>query len=94
MEPGTRVRALKEQLQEKEGIDVAQIRLVFSGAQLCVSDPPSALLPAARLPRRTDIAPPISHQPRSADDRTLEESKVEPGGTIHMVLSLRGGGRA
>jgi hypothetical protein len=29
--------------------------------------------------------------PRSNDEKTLEESKVEPGGTIHMVLSLRGG---
>jgi hypothetical protein len=33
-EPGTKVRAVKEQLQEKEGIDIAQIRLVFSGTQL------------------------------------------------------------
>ena len=39
---------------------------------------------------------PLSHThlarpARSVDDKTLEESKVEPGGTIHMVLSLRGG---
>ena len=33
-EPGTKVRAVKEQLQEKAGIDIAQIRLVFSGTQL------------------------------------------------------------
>ncbi len=25
------------------------------------------------------------------DDQTKEENKIEAGGTIHMVLSLRGG---
>lgn len=51
---------IKEQLQEKEGIDVKQIRLISGGKQL-------------------------------NDNETIEASKIEPGGTIHMVLSLRGG---
>jgi hypothetical protein len=59
-EPDTKVLAVKQALQEKEGIDVDQIRLIFSGKQL-------------------------------VDDKSLEESVVTAGGTIHMVLQLRGG---
>jgi hypothetical protein len=54
------VLSVKETLQEKEGIQVDQIRLIFSGKQL-------------------------------ADDKSLLEYKIEAGGTIHMVLQLRGG---
>jgi len=59
-EPTDTVNAVKEALQEKEGIDVEQIRLIFSGKQL-------------------------------SDDQTLEKYSIGPGGTIHMVLQLRGG---
>ncbi|CAI5746247.1 unnamed protein product [Peronospora destructor] len=51
---------VKQALQEKEGIQVDQIRLIYSGKQL-------------------------------ADDKTLEDYNVAAGGTIHMVLQLRGG---
>lgn len=52
--------SIKQMLYEKEGIQVEQIRLIYSGKQL-------------------------------QDERTLKESNVTPGSTIHMVLSLRGG---
>ncbi|CCI48670.1 unnamed protein product [Albugo candida] len=51
---------VKEALQEKEGIQVNQIRLIYSGRQL-------------------------------SDDKTLQDYNVLAGGTIHMVLQLRGG---
>ena len=57
-EPGTKVRQVKEQLQEKEGIDIAQIRLVFSGTQLCV------VPAAADATRPAPLHPPLSHTPR------------------------------
>jgi large subunit ribosomal protein L40e len=54
------VMSLKQQLQEKEGIEVPQIRLIHSGKAL-------------------------------ADEKSLEESSIKAGDTIHMVLQLRGG---
>nr|CCA22597.1 ubiquitin putative [Albugo laibachii Nc14] len=51
---------VKEALQEKEGIQVNQIRLIYSGRQL-------------------------------SDNKTLQDYNVLAGGTIHMVLQLRGG---
>lgn len=54
------VLEVKQALQEKEGIQVDQIRLIFSGKQL-------------------------------SDEKTLQEFNVTAGGTIHMVLQLRGG---
>lgn len=51
---------VKKQLQEKEGIQVDQIRLIYSGKQL-------------------------------SDDQTLKSYNIAAGGTIHMVLQLRGG---
>ena len=62
-EPTDEVLQIKRQLQEKEGIQVDQIRLIYSGKQL-------------------------------ADDKPLEFYNIQAGGTIHMVLQLRGGGRA
>lgn len=59
-EPETKVLQVKQALQEKEGIDVEQIRLIFSGKQL-------------------------------SDDKALSEYNIAAGGTIHMVLQLRGG---
>lgn len=59
-ENDTTVLAVKQALQEKEGIQVDQIRLIFSGKQL-------------------------------SDEKTLQEYNVAAGGTIHMVLQLRGG---
>jgi len=51
---------IKTALQEKEGILVDQIRLIFGGKQL-------------------------------ADENKLNDYKLEPGSTLHMVLQLRGG---
>ena len=62
-EPTVTVLQIKRQLQEKEGIQVDQIRLIYSGKQL-------------------------------ADDKPLEFYNIQAGGTIHMVLQLRGGGGA
>ena len=62
-EPTDEVLQIKRQLQEKEGIQVDQIRLIYSGKQL-------------------------------ADDKPLEFYNIQAGGTIHMVLQLRGGGGA
>eukprot|EP00935_MAST-01C_sp_MAST-1C-sp1_P000624 g624.t1 len=59
-EPTDTILMVKQALQEKEGIQVDQIRLIYSGKQL-------------------------------ADDKNLEEYNVKAGGTIHMVLQLRGG---
>eukprot|EP00752_Nemacystus_decipiens_P009686 g8654.t2 len=61
-EPDNQVSMVKQALQEKEGIQVDQIRLIYSGKQL-------------------------------ADDHTLSHYNVTAGGTIHMVLQLRGGSR-
>eukprot|EP00903_Cladosiphon_okamuranus_P012944 g12086.t1 len=61
-EPDNLVSMVKQALQEKEGIQVDQIRLIYSGKQL-------------------------------ADDHTLSHYNVAAGGTIHMVLQLRGGSR-
>lgn len=52
---------MKQALQEKEGIQVDQIRLIHAGKQM-------------------------------QDLETLESYNVVAGGTIHMVLQLRGGG--
>ena len=62
-EPENQVLSVKQALQEKEGIQVDQIRLIYSGKQL-------------------------------ADDKPLEFYNIQAGGTIHMVLQLRGGGGA
>ncbi|CAH0481504.1 unnamed protein product [Peronospora belbahrii] len=59
-EPDNTILHVKQALQEKEGIQVDQIRLIYSGKQL-------------------------------ADDKTLQDYNVAAGGTIHMVLQLRGG---
>jgi hypothetical protein len=59
-EPTDKVLDVKKALQEKEGIPVDQIRLIFSGKQL-------------------------------NDEKELQEYKIAAGGTIHMVLQLRGG---
>ncbi|CAM9834518.1 unnamed protein product, partial [Discosporangium mesarthrocarpum] len=59
-EPDDPVSMVKQALQEKEGIQVDQIRLIYSGKQL-------------------------------ADDHSLAHYNVGAGGTIHMVLQLRGG---
>jgi len=53
---------VKQALQEKEGIQVDQIRLIYSGKQL-------------------------------SDEKTLGDYNIAAGGTIHMVLQLRGGAR-
>ena len=62
LEPSDEVRTIKQSLQEKEGIQVDQIRLIYSGKQL-------------------------------ADDKKIEFYNIQAGGTIHMVLQLRGGAR-
>lgn len=54
------VLEVKQALQEKEGIQVDQIRLIYSGKQL-------------------------------SDEKSLQDYNVAAGGTIHMVLQLRGG---
>ncbi|CAM9455666.1 unnamed protein product, partial [Phaeothamnion confervicola] len=59
-EPDNAVSLVKQALQEKEGIQVDQIRLIYSGKQL-------------------------------SDTETLAHYNVQAGGTIHMVLALRGG---
>ncbi len=59
-EPENTVLQIKQALQEKEGIDVPQIRLIYSGKQL-------------------------------SDEKSLGEYNITAGGTIHMVLQLRGG---
>ncbi|GMH54543.1 hypothetical protein TL16_g01695 [Triparma laevis f. inornata] len=59
-EPENTVLQVKQSLQEKEGIQVDQIRLIYSGKQL-------------------------------ADDRQLDTYNITAGGTVHMVLQLRGG---
>ncbi|GAB9468350.1 hypothetical protein Gpo141_00005669 [Globisporangium polare] len=59
-EPDNTILHVKQALQEKEGIQVDQIRLIYSGKQL-------------------------------SDDKTLQDYNVAAGGTIHMVLQLRGG---
>ena len=59
-EPENQVLQVKQSLQEKEGIQVDQIRLIYSGKQL-------------------------------ADANTLASYNIGAGGTIHMVLQLRGG---
>ncbi|KAI9917849.1 hypothetical protein PsorP6_012813 [Peronosclerospora sorghi] len=69
-EPDNTILHVKQALQEKEGIQVDQIRLIYSGKQLY----DSAMLCACR-----------------ADDKTLQDYNVAAGGTIHMVLQLRGG---
>mmetsp|Transcript_22914 Transcript_22914/g.70902 ORF Transcript_22914/g.70902 Transcript_22914/m.70902 type:complete len:102 (+) Transcript_22914:55-360(+) len=63
LEPTDEVKSIKQSLQEKEGIQVDQIRLIYSGKQL-------------------------------ADDKPIEFYNITAGGTIHMVLQLRGGGAA
>ncbi|KUF87567.1 Polyubiquitin-B [Phytophthora nicotianae] len=69
-EPDNTILHVKQALQEKEGIQVDQIRLIYSGKQLYVH------LQVLR---------------RRADDKTLQDYNVAAGGTIHMVLQLRGG---
>jgi len=59
-DPDNQVLQVKQALQEKEGIQVDQIRLIFSGKQL-------------------------------ADANTLASYNIQAGGTVHMVLQLRGG---
>ena len=59
-ESDSTVLSVKQALQEKEGIQVDQIRLIYSGKQL-------------------------------SDEKTLQDFNVTAGGTIHMVLQLRGG---
>lgn len=59
-EESAKVLEVKQALQEKEGIQVDQIRLIYSGKQM-------------------------------SDDKGLNEYGVSAGGTIHMVLQLRGG---
>jgi hypothetical protein len=54
------VLEVKQALQEKEGIQVEQIRLIYMGKQL-------------------------------SDEKTLAEFNITPGGTMHMMLQLRGG---
>ena len=63
LEPTDEVKSIKQSLQEKEGIQVDQIRLIYSGKQL-------------------------------PDDKPIEFYNITAGGTIHMVLQLRGGGAA
>ena len=60
VEPADEVKTIKLSLQEKEGIQVDQIRLIYSGKQL-------------------------------NDEKKIEEYNITAGGTIHMVLQLRGG---
>lgn len=46
----------------------------------------------ARAIRRVDPLPPSRRvPPPRADANTLESYGVKPGGTLHMVLALRGG---
>jgi ubiquitin-like protein Nedd8 len=54
------IESVKQTLEEKEGIRVPQIRLIFNGRQL-------------------------------DDQKTLDEYNIPSGGTIHMILALRGG---
>ena len=103
--PHLQISAIKEALQEKEGIDVKQIRLIHSGKQLCVvwrGGAAAALVSRAlsapastALARRSscDAQPMLMPRPFlcSEDGQTIEASKIEAGATIHMVLSLRGG---
>lgn len=60
VEAENKVLTVKQQLQEKEGIGVDQIKLIYSGKQL-------------------------------SDEKSLAECNIAAGGTIHMVLALRGG---
>ena len=54
------IYAIKEKIQDKEGIHPDQIKLVCSGKIL-------------------------------ENEKTIEDSKLNPNNMIHMVLNLRGG---
>ncbi len=54
------IQSIKQSLEEKEGILVPQIRLIYNGRQL-------------------------------DDPKTINEYNIPSGGTIHMILALRGG---
>ena len=86
---------MKEQLQEKEGIDVSQMfvfRLVVPSPQAthtCELTPSFSALPplSLSLPLTRRI---LYGGTQCEDTATLEQKKVKAGDTLHMVLSLRG----
>lgn len=88
-EPENTVLEVKQALQEKEGIQVDQIRsLPFvywrqTITLVCLICPCS--YPDFRLCRL------IFSGKQLSDEKTLSEYNVAAGGTIHMVLQLRGG---
>ena len=72
------VSEVKQALQEKEGIQVDQIRYILYYLLYFRS----CLTSLYRL---------IFSGKQLSDEKTLAEYNVNAGGTIHMVLQLRGG---
>ena len=66
--------------------------LCLAASSWCAAHARAPARPRA-LPARPRFHPPTPVSPPAAqvDDQTIEENKIEAGGTIHMVLSLRGG---
>lgn len=80
LEPSDQVRTIKQSLQEKEGIQVDQIRLIYSGKQLAddkkIQDYNIAAGGYVSFLSCVSFHPSVTHT---------------SGRTIHMVLQLRGG---
>jgi len=94
------ILALKELVQEKEGIAVNQMRLIYKGAQLCVEGSGGRKVGrgwGSRIARRrrhspTPLAP--CARARSNDTVTVEAARIEAGAVINMIIALRGGAGA
>jgi len=60
VEPSDSIQIIKIKIQEKEGIEITNQRLIFAGRQL-------------------------------ADEKTVQDYKIQTDSTIHLVLRLNGG---
>ena len=79
------VLEVKQALQEKEGIQVDQIRLPMSPSN-------AALVIIFIILSLRNLYNRLIYSGRQlSDEKTLQEYNVAAGGTIHMVLQLRGG---
>ena len=83
------IQQIKDALQEKEGIDVKQIRLIHGGKQLCVGSRWTGARARARGGLDSFHAPPPPAHRRSNHTETLEQSKIEPGAQVSTRGCLR-----